>query len=71
MAVIADQYNRMNTTDINARACVTGKPIHAGGIQGRVEATGRGVQYALQEFFRHPEDVKRRRGCRDRSTASG
>jgi glutamate dehydrogenase (NAD(P)+) len=57
MAVIADQYNRMNTTDINARACVTGKPIHAGGIQGRVEATGRGVQYALQEFFRHPEDV--------------
>jgi glutamate dehydrogenase (NAD(P)+) len=59
MAVIADQYNRMNTTDINARACVTGKPIHAGGIQGRVEATGRGVQYALQAFFRHPEDVKK------------
>lgn len=59
MAVIADQYNRMNTTDINARACVTGKPIHAGGIQGRVEATGRGVQYALQEFFRHPDDVKK------------
>ncbi|WP_416914456.1 MAG: Glu/Leu/Phe/Val family dehydrogenase [Roseicyclus sp.] len=58
MAIIADQYARMNTTDINARACVTGKPIHAGGIQGRVEATGRGVQYALQEFFRHPEDVK-------------
>ena len=57
MAIIADQYARMNTTDINARACVTGKPIHAGGIQGRVEATGRGVQYALQEFFRHPEDV--------------
>ncbi|AKS46787.1 glutamate dehydrogenase (NAD(P)+) [Octadecabacter temperatus] len=58
MAWIADQYRRMNTTDINAAACVTGKPTHAGGIQGRVEATGRGVQYALQEFFRHPEDVK-------------
>ncbi|MEM6467664.1 MAG: glutamate dehydrogenase, partial [Pseudomonadota bacterium] len=57
MAVIADQFARMNTTDINAKACVTGKPPHAGGIQGRVEATGRGVQYALQEFFRHPEDV--------------
>ncbi|MEO0990501.1 MAG: Glu/Leu/Phe/Val dehydrogenase [Pseudomonadota bacterium] len=57
MAWIADQYARMNTTDINARACVTGKPPHAGGIQGRVEATGRGVQYALQEFFRHPEDI--------------
>ena len=56
MAWIADQYARMNTTDINARACVTGKPLNAGGIQGRVEATGRGVQYALREFFRHPED---------------
>ncbi|MGB7268802.1 MAG: Glu/Leu/Phe/Val dehydrogenase [Albidovulum sp.] len=57
MAWIADQFARMNTTDINAKACVTGKPPHAGGIQGRVEATGRGVQYALQEFFRHPEDA--------------
>ena len=57
MAWIADQYARMNTTDINSRACVTGKPINAGGIQGRTEATGRGVEYALQEFFRHPEDI--------------
>ncbi len=57
MAWIADQYRRMNTTDINAAACVTGKPINAGGIHGRTEATGRGVQYALQEFFRHPEDI--------------
>jgi len=57
MAWIADQYARMNTTDINARACVTGKPLNAGGIAGRVEATGRGVQYALQEFFRYPEDI--------------
>ncbi|MCH8465406.1 MAG: Glu/Leu/Phe/Val dehydrogenase [Roseinatronobacter sp.] len=57
MAWIADQYARMNTTDINARACVTGKPLNSGGIMGRVEATGRGVQYALQEFFRHPHDL--------------
>lgn len=57
MAWIADQYARMNTTDINAKACVTGKPPHAGGIQGRVEATGRGVQFALREFFRHPQDA--------------
>ncbi len=56
MAWIADQYARMNTTDINARACVTGKPLNSGGISGRVEATGRGVQYALREFFRHRED---------------
>jgi len=57
MSWIADQYARMNTTDINAKACVTGKPPHAGGIAGRVEATGRGVQYALREYFRHPDDV--------------
>ncbi|NRB01401.1 MAG: glutamate dehydrogenase, partial [Rhodobacteraceae bacterium] len=57
MSWIADQYARMNTSNINANACVTGKPPHAGGIQGRVEATGRGVQYALKEFFRHPEDM--------------
>jgi len=57
MAWIVDQYARMNTTDINARACVTGKPLNSGGIHGRVEATGRGVQYALREFFRHPEDM--------------
>ncbi|WP_371154731.1 Glu/Leu/Phe/Val dehydrogenase [Jannaschia sp. 2305UL9-9] len=56
MAWIADQYKRMKTTDINGNACVTGKPLNSGGIAGRVEATGRGVQYALQEFFRHPED---------------
>ena len=57
MAWIADQYSRMHTTDIDSKACVTGKPRNSGGIAGRVEATGRGVQYALQEFFRNPEDV--------------
>lgn len=57
MAWIVDEYRRMNTTDINAAACVTGKPLNSGGIQGRVEATGRGVQYALHEFFRHKEDA--------------
>ncbi len=59
MAWIADQFSRMKTTDINSRACVTGKPLIAGGIAGRVEATGRGVQYALEEFFRHPDDVRK------------
>jgi glutamate dehydrogenase (NAD(P)+) len=57
MAWIVDQYKRMNTTDINGAACVTGKPINAGGIQGRTEATGRGIQYALREFFRHKDDM--------------
>ncbi len=59
MAWIADQYHRMNTTDIDARACVTGKPLSAGGIRGRVEATGRGVQYGIKEFFRHDKDIEK------------
>ena len=58
MAWIADAYRMAYPDDINAIACVTGKPVTQGGIAGRVEATGRGVQYALQEFFRHPEDVR-------------
>lgn len=49
----------MNTTDINAKACVTGKPLNAGGIAGRVEATGRGVQYALRAFFRDAKGVEK------------
>lgn len=57
MAWIADTYKHLNPDDVNYSACVTGKPVHHGGISGRIEATGRGVQYALQAFFRHPEDV--------------
>ncbi|MDB6176728.1 glutamate dehydrogenase [Paracoccus sp. Z330] len=59
MAWMADAYKRLHPDDINAKACVTGKPRTAGGIEGRVEATGRGVQYALREFFRHDDVMKR------------
>ncbi len=58
MAWIADTYKDLRPDDIDAIACVTGKPATQGGVAGRVEATGRGVQYALREFFRHPQDVK-------------
>jgi len=61
MAWIADTYKQLHPEDINYLGCVTGKPIGHGGIAGRVEATGRGVQYAMQEFFRHPDDVKKAR----------
>jgi glutamate dehydrogenase (NAD(P)+) len=59
MAWMADEYKKLNPTNLNAWACVTGKPLGRGGIAGRTEATGRGVQYTLQEFFRHKEDVEK------------
>jgi glutamate dehydrogenase (NAD(P)+) len=58
MAWIANTYRVLHPDDIDAEGCVTGKPPEMGGIRGRVEATGRGVQYSLQEFFRHPADVR-------------
>ncbi len=58
MAWIADTYKHLFPDDINHDACVTGKPVAHGGIHGRKEATGRGVEYALQEFFRHRNAVK-------------
>ena len=57
MALMADVYRTLHPEDIDAAACITGKPPEMGGIAGRTEATGRGVQYAMQEFFRHAEDV--------------
>ena len=59
MAWIADTYRTLKPEDIDAVGCVTGKPVSQGGIAGRTEATGRGVQYGLQEFFRHADDVQR------------
>lgn len=58
MAWMADEFKRLHPSEINSWACVTGKPVSKGGIRGRVEATGRGVQYALQEAFRHPKDIE-------------
>lgn len=57
MAWIADTYQMLSSGDMDALAAVTGKPVNLGGIPGRIEATGRGVQYGLQEFFRHPAEV--------------
>ncbi len=59
MAWIADEYRRLNPTEIDSLACVTGKPISKGGVYGRKEATGRGVFYAITEFLKYPDDCKR------------
>ncbi|MFT5395675.1 MAG: glutamate dehydrogenase (NAD(P)+) [Gammaproteobacteria bacterium] len=58
MAWIADTYKHLHPEDINYTACVTGKPVAHGGIVGRTEATGRGVVYAIREFFRNADDVQ-------------
>ena len=58
MAWILDTYKNLYPEDINYVGCVTGKPVDLGGMPGRLEATGRGIQYALREFFRHPAEVQ-------------
>ena len=63
MAWIADEYKRLNPHDINAFACVTGKPENMGGVDGRTEATGRGIFFALRAFF-NSADVKKTKNQR-------
>jgi glutamate dehydrogenase (NAD(P)+) len=59
MAWIVDTYQAFNPHQTDSLACVTGKPVTQGGIQGRVEATGRGVVYGLREACDDLEDMKR------------
>ena len=59
MAWIADTYQAFRGDQINAMGCVTGKPVAQGGVQGRVEATGRGVFYALREVCCQKDDMVR------------
>lgn len=58
MAWIADTYATIHNTDLNAHACVTGKPVSQGGIAGRTEATGRGVFYGIRELMTSNDHAK-------------
>lgn len=57
MSWIADTYASLYPGELNALACVTGKPISQGGVRGRTEATGLGVFYGVREACRHDEDM--------------
>jgi glutamate dehydrogenase (NAD(P)+) len=54
MAFMMDAYRFFNPHDVNALACVTGKPRAVAGIEGRTESTGLGVYYGLREFMNDP-----------------
>jgi glutamate dehydrogenase (NAD(P)+) len=58
MAWIADTYTQLRPGELDALGCVTAKPISAGGIRGRTEATGRGVFYGTREVVGVTEDMK-------------
>lgn len=58
MAWIADTYAAFHPGELDALGCVTGKSVSQGGIRGRLEATGRGVYFALREACSHADDMK-------------
>jgi len=49
MSWILDTFMAMNPGEVDAMACVTGKPITQGGVRGRREATGLGVFFGIRE----------------------
>ena len=57
MSWIADTYSAFHPGQIDALACVTGKPVSQGGVRGRLEATGRGVFFGLREVCNHGDDM--------------
>ncbi len=52
MAWILDTYSMHRHGGVSVPAVVTGKPLLLGGSAGRLEATGRGVVYAIEEAAR-------------------
>jgi glutamate dehydrogenase (NAD(P)+) len=58
MAWIVDTFEAFNPEVINAKGCVTGKPLSQHGIAGRTEATGMGVFFGIREALSVEEDME-------------
>lgn len=58
MAWIADTFSAFNPNSVNALGCVTGKPLSQSGIEGRTQATGKGVCIGLREACSRADDMK-------------
>ncbi len=57
MSWILDTYNTLSDDQLDALACVTGKPVGQGGVRGRTEATGRGVFFGIREACSNADDM--------------
>ena len=52
MNCMKDTYNALyGEKDMNAVACVTGKSVNSGGVEGRTESTGLGVFFGIREVL--------------------
>jgi glutamate dehydrogenase (NAD(P)+) len=58
MSWIVDTFQTLIHNEVDSAACVTGKPVPFGGINGRVEATGLGIFYGLREACSVAEDMR-------------
>ncbi len=59
MSWIVDTYASLKPGEVDALACITGKPVTQGGVRGRTEATGLGVYYGIREVVSIAEDMKK------------
>lgn len=59
MSWIVDTYASLKPGEVDAMACITGKPVSQGGVRGRTEATGLGIYYGIREAVSIAEDMSK------------